>query len=167
MRLTDTTPLPDYHRKEVMLTGSYSTSGPADLRPGRLRPGSRFESLDAEAVYLRLPIPLQHVACSLVGWRTERTRYADEFSKLLAQTVARTYWSPEEVRTLRNRRVEELVEHTARTSRFYRERLRAAGIAPSEIRSVEDLWSLPILSKIEAQANMGDIFSTAIHSNET
>src|SRR5438046_10594019 len=111
-----------------MLRGSYSTSGPADLQHGRRGPGSRFEGLDAEAVYLRLPIPLQHVACSLVGWRTERTRYAGEFSKLLAQSVARTYLSTEEIRTLRDRRVEELVEHSARTSPFYRERLRAAEI---------------------------------------
>ena len=44
---------------------------------------------DLEAIYLRLPVPLQHMACSFVGWRTTRTRYGGEFPQILAEAKAR------------------------------------------------------------------------------
>ena len=44
---------------------------------------SNLGRIDAEGIYLRVPTPLQHLACSVVGWQTERTRYAGDFRSLL------------------------------------------------------------------------------------
>jgi phenylacetate-coenzyme A ligase PaaK-like adenylate-forming protein len=126
-----------------------------------------LERLDAEAVYLRLPIPLQNVGCSFVGWRTERTRYAGAFPKVFEEAVARTHWSIEEVTGLRDIRLASIIERAAGRSPFYRERFREAGIAPSGVKSMKDLSSLPILTKHEAQQHMLRIASTAFPSRET
>jgi len=118
--------------------------------------------LDLEALYQRLPIPVQHAACSVVGWRTEHTRYDATFSEILAETVARTFWSAEELAAYRDRRVAEFVEHAARTTSFYAARLRAGSLAPSQVRSLEDLESLPILTKHEAQEHQPELVSSGI-----
>ena len=36
-------------------------------------------ALDAEAIYRRLPTPLQHAACTVVGWHLNRVRYPRSF----------------------------------------------------------------------------------------
>jgi phenylacetate-CoA ligase len=110
-----------------------------------------LESLEAEAVYLRLPIPLQNLACSFAGWQTERTRYDSTFGRLLEEAIGRTYWSVEDTTSFRDHRLAALIANSVRTSPFYRERFRAAGISPSDIKSTGDLASLPILTKGEAQ----------------
>lgn len=122
---------------------------------------------DLEAIYLRLPIPLQHLACTLVGWRTSRTRYGGEFPQLLADAQARTYWSVEDIGLFRNGRLAEFVAHSAATVPFYRDRLRLAGMSPSDIQTLDDLARLPILTKAEAQEHAARLISTAVPRNET
>lgn len=109
-----------------------------------------LESLDAEAVYLRLPIALQNAACTFVGWRTERTRYAGAFDTILEEAVARTYWSKRDVEAFRDRRLVAAVQRAAPIP-FYRDRFRAAGVEPTDIRGLRDLERLPILTKDEAR----------------
>jgi phenylacetate-CoA ligase len=119
------------------------------------------ESLDLEAVYRRLPIPLQHVGCSLVGWRTEHTRYSHAFQHILDEAVARTYWSAGQLAAFRNRRLIAHIEHAVHTSPFYRDRFREAGLVPTEIRSMSDLAFLPILAKAEAQEHAAELSSVS------
>ena len=123
--------------------------------------------IDPEAVYQRLPILLQNISCSVVGLHTEKTRYGREFRKQFEEAFARTICSVEKTNAFRDQRLIAMVEHAARTSPFYRERFRAAGIAASDIRSIEDLASLPILTKREAQAHAPRLVSTVIPPRET
>lgn len=116
-----------------------------------------LESPDLEAVYRRLPIPLQDVGCSLVGWHTERTRYGKAFQRILDEAVARTYWSTEQLAAFRDRRLIAHVEHAVNTSSFYRERLRDSGLVPTELRSMRDLAALPILTKAEVQEHAAEL----------
>jgi phenylacetate-CoA ligase len=118
-------------------------------------------SIDAEGVYLRLPTPLQHLACSVVGWRTERTRYAGAFPRLLEEAHRRTYSSVEEICAFRDQRLAEFVRYAARNVPFYRDRLHRAGLDPERIRSLEDLGSLPIFTKSEAQQRTREFKSSA------
>jgi phenylacetate-CoA ligase len=124
------------------------------------------DSLDLEAVYRRLPIPLQHVGCSLVGWRTERTRYARDFQRMLKEALARTYWSTEQLAAFRDRRLVDHVAHAAHTSSFYRRRFSDAGLVLADIRSMTDLASVPILTKGEAQEHAAEL-SSVIPVGET
>jgi phenylacetate-CoA ligase len=134
----------------------------------RLLPGRIFDLVrDPEAIYLRLPVLLQHLGCSFVGWRTQRTRYGGEFPQILAEVEARTYWPSREIIAFRDRRLSAFVAHAAATVPFYAERLRAAGISPSDIASSQDLAGLPVLTKADAQTHAANLTSDAIPSSET
>ena len=121
---------------------------------------------DLEKLYLRLPVSLQNLAVSIEGWRIGRTRYSREFFQLLAEAEGRTFLSPEQIQEYRDRRLREFVRHCARTVPFYRERFRAAGIAPEEIRTLEDLRHLPILQKQEVQDAYPRFLSEAVPARD-
>jgi phenylacetate-CoA ligase len=111
---------------------------------------SRLKSIDPEGVYLRLPIRVQHLGCSFIGWRIERTRYAGAFPKILADAQERTHWSGENIRAFQSRRLIEFVALAEKTT-FYRKRFQLAGIGASDIKSIDDLSKCAILTKEEAQ----------------
>jgi phenylacetate-CoA ligase len=125
----------------------------------RLEHLAAIRNVDPEAIYLRLPRILQHLGCSLVGWRTERTRYAGAFPEILLEAQLRTYWSVEETRTFRDYRLAEFAARIQR-SPLHRERLRLVGIGPSDIKELADLSKLPILTKEEAQQSCAEAVST-------
>src|SRR5205807_3745719 len=95
-------------------------------------------------------------ACTLVGWRTERTRYSDAFDAILEEVVGRTYWSRRDVESFRDRRLVAAVRRSA-TIPFYRDRFRAAGVEPSDIRGLADLGGVPILTKDEAREVVAEL----------
>jgi phenylacetate-CoA ligase len=125
-----------------------------------------LRKIDPEGLYLRLPVPLQHAACTFVGWRTARTRYAGMFEKLLAEAEARTLWSAEEIRRYQAERFQRFVAHAVATVPFYRERFAAVGLEPSAVRSFEDFRALPILTKEEAQEHAHELISTAVPAKQ-
>jgi phenylacetate-CoA ligase len=120
------------------------------------------ESLDPEAIYQRLPILLQNLACSFVGWRTERTRYDSQFDKIFEEVLARTFWSEDQIVDFRNRRLASMVQSGVAAIPLYSEKFSEAGLAPSDVSSLADLASLPIITKDEARERAADLVSTAI-----
>lgn len=122
---------------------------------------------DLEAIYLRLPIPLQNLGCTFVGWRTERTRYAGDFPRILADAEARTYWSLEEVTAFRDRRLADFVVEAAAILPFYRDRFGAAGVSPSRVQTVDDLRALPVLTKAQVQEQTPRLISTGVPKSAT
>jgi phenylacetate-CoA ligase len=106
---------------------------------------------DFENVYSKLPIALQHAACSVAGWRVERSRYGGDFPLLLAEAESRSFVSQEEVAASRDQRLRAFVQHCFESVPFYRSRFDEAGIAPVDINGLEDLSALPILTKADVK----------------
>ncbi len=105
---------------------------------------------DPESIYLRLPIPLQHVACSYVGWRTERTRYGRDFDHLLAEAELRSSWTQEQTEDFRDRRLRETIEYCGKNVPYYQMLWQQHGVDPASVRGLADLERIPILSKADA-----------------
>lgn len=63
------------------------------------------------------------------------------------------YRSIEEVRADQLSRLKKLLEHACKNTAFYADRMKAAGISPASINSLEDLALLPLLTKDDIRAN--------------
>ena len=122
--------------------------------------------VDREQIYERLPVPLQHLACSLSGWQTKRSRFDAEFRRLLTESRARTSWSNAQFAELRDRQVQAFCQRAAASTPFYRRRFAEAGIDPRDIRGIEDLAALPVLTKLEIQANHADLVARDIPARQ-
>ncbi len=107
----------------------------------------------AESVYRKLPTVLQNVACSLEGWRIGSGRYGGDFQRLLSEYESRTFWTPEQIDEFQEQRLREFIGVCGGIP-FYRRRFREAGVPP-EIRSMKELETLPILTKLEVQEAYG------------
>lgn len=107
----------------------------------------------AESLYPRLPVLLQHAACSLYGWREARVRYGGSFRKRVADLAESEWWDLESIRRHQDDAVAALVWHAHDRVPYYRGRMREAGIGPEEVRSRDDLRRLPILTKEDVRAH--------------
>ncbi len=67
----------------------------------------------------------------------------------------RTQWlPPDELCELQLRRLQRLVRHAYQHVGYYRELLQTAGIAPDDVRSLEDLRKLPVLGRHALRENL-------------
>src|SRR5262245_39542959 len=114
------------------------------------RPPNEAVMSALEDLYPKLPIALQHAACSLQGWQINRNRFGTAFAACLRDAEARTYLSGDAVRRYRDARLLAFVRDAARSVPFYQRRFARARIRPEDIRTVDDLQHLPVLTKEEA-----------------
>jgi phenylacetate-CoA ligase len=107
--------------------------------------------MNLERLYLRLPVPLQNLGCTVEGLRIQRKRYGSGFRRALAEAEKRSSFSDEEIREFRDRRLRVFVTHCFSTVPYYRTLFRELGIRAEEIRGLDDLKILPVLNKATVQ----------------
>ncbi len=105
------------------------------------------------------PVPAQNVLCALEGWRIQRYRYPPEFLGLLADVEDRARWDEDGLRRFRDARLVRHVQHCATHVPYYREWFRQRRLDPRDIRSVDDLGALPIVSKRDIQRSADSFVS--------
>ncbi len=67
---------------------------------------------------------------------------------------ASQWLTPQAVRELQERRLRRLIQHAYQHVGYYRERMDALGLKPSDISSLADLGKLPLLSKDDVRENL-------------
>ncbi len=115
--------------------------------------------MNFERIYLRLPVPLQNLGCSLEGLRIQQKRYGAGFRRQLAEVERRSTLSHAEVCELRDRRLRAFVRHCAATVPYYRNLFRELDLRPEDIRGLEDLKILPVLTKTTVQERASEFVS--------
>jgi phenylacetate-CoA ligase len=75
--------------------------------------------------------------------------------------LRRTQWdTPEAVRRRQEQALQVMLRHAAATCAFYRDRFAAAGLDPAAVRTLDDLRSLPILTKDDIRGHLDDLISS-------
>jgi phenylacetate-CoA ligase len=115
--------------------------------------------VNGQAVYDRLPVPLQHLAISAAGWRIQRTRFNAAFDRLLRELEERGRWDDERIAAYRDRRIGDVVAHAVRTVPYYRRLFAELSAAPEDVRSLDDLSRLPVLTKDDVRTAGDDLLS--------
>ena len=118
--------------------------------------------MKAEEIYRRLPVGLQNAACSLEGLRIRRSRYNRDFWARLQRAELRATQTHREVEAFRDTQLAEFVNHAATTVPYYRELFARIGAEPGDIRKLDDLALLPVLTKAQVQADATKFLSDAV-----
>ncbi len=117
--------------------------------------------VDKMAVYNRLPVFAQNLACSLEGMRIQRSRYGRGFWKALNAYEARTDWSSDRLASFRDQRLRGMVDYCYQNVPYYHDVFSEGGIDPLSIKTLDDLKRLPILTKKMVNKDPSRFLSTA------
>jgi len=77
----------------------------------------------------------------------------------LASMMRRAYWNRKRLTDYQNKKVREIVRYAYETVPFYHEKFDRLGVKTAEIKTVEDLDRLPILTKTEIKENSAKMIS--------
>ncbi len=118
-----------------------------------------------EAIYNSLPVFAQNWACSLEGWRINRSRYDRTFSRVLDEASARANWSVEQIYEWRDARLKAFLKDAVRSVPYYREQTKLGKFDIDGVTGLDDLSKLPILEKRVVQSRNSD-FEAELNSRE-
>lgn len=105
------------------------------------------------SIYQKL---VEKVFLPLSLWRSgesDQIRYWKEFERT-------QYLSLDELRDLQWQRLRPLLQHAYDNCPYYRQRFQAMGIAPEDLRSLDDVTNLPILEKRDIQEHGSEMIAS-------
>lgn len=110
-------------------------------------------------IYNRLPIVGQNIACSIEGKRIELNRYGNDFDKKFNEYKTRNSWTYERKCEIRDKKLQEMIRYSYKSVPYYRELFDSYGINPESIITLNDLKTIPILTKEKVKANLNNLIS--------
>ena len=119
-----------------------------------------------QSIYDRAPYPLQNLLTTMRGCVLARIRYQKRFWEHLDELVRRERYSPGEMEAYQEAQLRELVAYGYENVPFYRNAFLTANLSPDDIRTVDDLKKLPVLSRETVRANWQSLVSRAVPKEE-
>ena len=118
--------------------------------------------MQLENIYVRSPWFLRYLIVNMESCRIQRSRYSRAFWTMLEKVESRKRCSESEISSYRDARLSLFIKHSVETVPYYRRKFLELGIDPNSIRTLQDLGSLPILSKKDVQEHIQEMKSEAI-----
>lgn len=117
-------------------------------------------------IYDQLPCFLQNVACTLVGFNVKNRKYGRRFRKVLNDFLERDKWSYAQLCEYRDQQLQKIVAHCYEHVPYYRRLFDSLGIDYRQIRGLDDLSVLPILTKSMVLNNFDQFLADNIKDSE-
>ncbi|NLT72729.1 MAG: phenylacetate--CoA ligase family protein [Chloroflexi bacterium] len=114
------------------------------------------------SAYRASPIALQHLACSLEGYRIQRARFGASFHELLRQAESRQSFSAMQMLAFRDARLHAFVQQACTSVPYYRQLCAERGFAPECLSALADLEPWPVLTKEAVKAAGRSMLSTLV-----
>ncbi len=109
-----------------------------------------------------MPVQVQNAGITAWGIHSRYQRYGAHFRRSLAWLKESEWWSRERIDAYQRDALRAMVAHAYQTSPYYRRAFDAERARPDDVRTLEDLASLPLLAKATARANAGDLVDASL-----
>lgn len=103
--------------------------------------------MDVMKIYDRLPVALQNIVCTMEGVRVKKKKYGTLTKKYLPDFIERDNWSYAQKCAYRDKQIQKMVEHCYYHVPYYHNLFDKRGIDYKDIKTLDDLRLLPILTK--------------------
>lgn len=108
-------------------------------------------------IYNHLPLPIQNLAVNYYGWRESNSRLGALFNSAYNNLCSSDYFTTHQITALQNNLLDSLVRTAFELSPFYRARINKSLINLDRPFKLNDLSSLPILTRYDVSSNFTSI----------
>ena len=117
-------------------------------------------------IYNQLPAWCQTLAVSLEGLRIQITRYDEEFDAQYQDFMSRNNWTYEQKCAYRDQQLQKMVKHCYETVPYYHNLFDELHIDYRDIRTLDDLKCLPILTKQTIRDHYDEFISSSFRKDD-
>lgn len=113
-------------------------------------------------IYKKSPVLLQNIFLTCRGVIYNFLRQGRTFKKIFSELESTQYYDKSGIIDWQNRRLNLLVKHAYKNVPYYNKMFKKLNISPDDIRSVEDLKKIPLLTKEDVRNNLKDLLDKNI-----
>ncbi|TRZ51239.1 MAG: phenylacetate--CoA ligase family protein [Dehalococcoidia bacterium] len=116
-----------------------------------------------EWVYSRSPTTVQNLIVSVYGYNWANKKYSKPFKKMLNSLEKTERLSKEDLIRLQTKELRRLVKYAYNNVPYYHKVFKTHNVIPDDIKAIDDIKRIPILTKEEVRFNSKELISTEYH----
>lgn len=111
-------------------------------------------------VYRKLPYFFQNMMVTIQGFKKymDEKQYSD-FKLYLDQLLKSQWYSISQLKEMQRKKLRQLIFHAYHNVPYYRKKFNQIGLQPEDIKSIDDIKSIPLLTKEEVKKNYNDLIA--------
>lgn len=113
-------------------------------------------------IYKYSPTFVQNIGLSLYGLRIYLREYGKKFERSLDEFEKRQWLSAEDLRQFQNEHLNRLIAYCYLKVPYYRKIMDSSGLKPNDIKTVDDLQKLPVLTRDDVRLNADQLVASDI-----
>lgn len=112
-----------------------------------------YNDIKFQKIYKAFPITFQNFLVSFYGLIQRRKRYGKYFKEYFSFLTESQYYDTDKLMYYQNKKLTEIIKWAYETVPFYQELFKKHKLKPSDIKSINDIWKIPILEKETLRKN--------------
>jgi phenylacetate-CoA ligase len=120
----------------------------------------------AEMIYRKAPVWAQQLILNGYALKRELYGLGSAYRAAVDRLLHQEHWTDEDIREYQDHRLREIVRVAHAHSKYYRDVMDAHGLRPEDVRSVDDLPKLPLLTRTIVRSRKDDLL-TAEHPSRS
>lgn len=117
-------------------------------------------------IYEVCPVFLQNFILTGYSAMLDKDRYGGRYHEYRELLLKTQYYSRQELMSYQDEKLKELIQHAYATVPYYRNIFHERGLIPSDIKTQEDIYKLPLLTKEQIKKNFKSLISDKYNSRE-
>jgi phenylacetate-CoA ligase len=119
-----------------------------------------------DKVYRKSPIVFQNAMVSAYGFKIQRQEYGEQFRRLFDEFDSNQGLSSADLARYQEDHLQQLIRHVYNNVPYYRETMEKLRLAPGDIRSIDDLYKMPLLTRNDVRINSKKLVAVNINHKQ-
>ncbi|MGS2724294.1 phenylacetate--CoA ligase family protein [Porticoccus sp. GXU_MW_L64] len=116
-----------------------------------------------EKLYASMPIFLQTLMLNMYSVKLDRERYSKEFKSFREELLANEFFGENILLDQQEKMLSRIIKHAYQTVPYYNKLFKDNKLQPDDIKSLEDLPKIPVLTKDIIKKNFNELWSRDFH----
>jgi len=116
-----------------------------------------------EWLYNKSPVPAQNLIVSVYGYSWANKKYSRPFRRIINKLEQTERLSKDDLIKLQTKELRKLVKYAYTNVPYYHKIFKINNIMPDDIKTIEDIKKIPILTKEEVRFNFKKLISSNYH----
>jgi len=112
-----------------------------------------------ENIYNHSPAFIQNLGVTLYGLKIYNREYGKKFEKLLTEIEKIQWYSFAELKVFQNEKLKKIISHCYENVPYYRETMKSKKLTPGDIKTVDDLSKMPLLTRDDIKKNFSSLIA--------
>lgn len=118
--------------------------------------------MNVELIYSNLPLFLQNIACNYYSHKVTKLRFNKFFFEELNWLRESQFWDQEKIEEYKNVHLMTIIKYAYESVPYYKDLFKSIKLLPSDIKSLDDLAKIPILTKELYRQNQQRLVSAKV-----